>query len=107
MESSECDFWGISSSEKRPVHHIQSYFLVFRKSIASGDFLQDYFKAFVHPARWTMQMYVMFLKMDCADIYWKMVSALTLIKRDIACDCYFNPYGSLALDGLPILKKDI
>ncbi len=107
MESSECDFWGISSSEKNLVHHIQSYFLVFRKSIASGDFLQDYFKAFVHPG-----------KMDYADVCNVFENGLcgyllengfsfNAYKRDIACDCYFNPYGSLALDGLPILKKKI
>lgn len=107
MESRECDFWGISSSEKNLVYHIQSYFLVFRKSIASGDFLQNYFNAFVHPDRIDYT--------DACNIFENGLCGYLLgngfrfdaYKRDIACDCYFNPYGSLAMDGLPILKKKV
>ena len=43
MDEQNCDFWGMTSSnEIKP--HLQSYFLVFRKSV----FLSEYFAAFIN-----------------------------------------------------------
>ncbi len=107
MESSEADFWGLSSSEKNLVEHIQSYFIVFRNRIIKGEELFTYLKERVD-----------IRKLDYFDacsifengLFWILKKAgykFDAYKRNIDCDNYSNPYGSLKIDRLPILKKKI
>ncbi|MEY8374764.1 rhamnan synthesis F family protein [Lachnospiraceae bacterium 56-18] len=107
MENNSADFWGISSSEKNFVQHIQSYFLVFRRKILEGGELFCYLKNRVD-----------LKKMDyfgaCSifenGLFWTLKNAgyrFDAYKRNIDCDNYLNPYGSVKIDELPILKKKI
>jgi len=41
MAQSNCDFWGITES-KAPVHHLQSYFLVFKKPVFTSPAFTDF-----------------------------------------------------------------
>lgn len=107
MENSHSDFWGISSSEKNLVKHIQSFFLVFRRSVLEGTELFRYLEERVDEN-----------KIDYFDacsifengLFWTLEQAgykFDAYRRDICCNNYLNPYGSVKLDGLPILKKKI
>jgi len=47
MEEKDCDFWGLNGFFGTVFAHIQSYFLVFRKSILQECLLTDYFDRFI------------------------------------------------------------
>lgn len=47
MEDMDCDFWGLNGFFHVVFAHIQSYFLVFRKSIIQECLLTDYFEEFI------------------------------------------------------------
>lgn len=47
MESVDCDFWGLNGFFDVVFAHIQSYFLVFRKSIIQECLLTDYFERYI------------------------------------------------------------
>lgn len=107
MKNSTADFWGISSSEKNLVQHIQSYFLVFRRNILDGKELFCY-----------LNERVQIKKIDyygaCSifenGLFWTLKNAgyqFDAYKRNIDCDNYLNPYGSVKIDRLPVLKRKI
>lgn len=107
MEYSTADFWGISTVEKNLTKHIQSYFYVFRKRVIERGELFRYFDKHIEPDR-----------MDylgvCAAFENGLFSNLIqsgyrydAFKRDIDCDIYENPYGSIMGDKLPILKRKV
>ena len=107
MSWSNCDFWGLSSSEKNLVKHIQSYFLVFRKRIISDGVLSNFFKNWIlsYDLSYTQVCNVfengLFAFLNEHNYVW------SAYNRNISCDPYVNPYGALAIDKLPILKKKI
>ena len=107
MECSDSDFWGISSSEKNMVQHIQSYFLVLRNKILKGEELFNYLNNHVDVRKID---YYKACNIFENGLFWELRNAgyiFDAYKRNIDCDNYFNPYGSLKIDGLPILKKKI
>lgn len=107
MDNSPADFWGISSSEKNFVEHIQSYFIVFRNKVLKGKELFLYLEERVDSE-----------KIDYFDacsifengLFWNLKDAgyrFDAYRRNIECDNYLNPYGSVKIDRIPILKKKI
>ncbi len=107
MEESKADFWGISSSEKNLVQHIQSYFLVLRQNIIKEETL------FYYLDKWVDEQTIDYYS-ACSvfenGLFWMLKKAgymYDAFKRDIDCNNYFNPYGSVKIDKLPILKKKI
>lgn len=107
MEGSTADFWGISSVEKNFTQHIQSYFFVFRKRVIKGGELFLYFNEHIKPD-----------ELDyfgvCAAFENGLFSCLIragyrydAYKRNIDCDLYENPYGSILEDKLPVLKRKV
>lgn len=107
MEDRQVDFWGISSYARGIVEHLQSYFLVFRRRVLDGDVLYNYFRSYVCEAtRDYMEICAVFENGlfqclteagYCYDAYVK----------GISCHNYKNPYGSMAIDRVPVLKKKV
>lgn len=107
MEDSPADFWGISSSEKNFVQHIQSYFLVFRRRILEGKELFRYLKERVDIRRID---YFGACSIFENGLFWTLKNAgyqFDAYRRNINCDNYLNPYGSVKLDGIPVLKRKV
>lgn len=106
MDGSKADFWGITSSEKNLVEHIQSYFMVFRKTILKGDTLFFYFREKISSS---------FAYDEVCSVFENgLFNALTgqgyqydALVRNISCDLYANPVGSLLLDHVPVIKKKV
>lgn len=107
MKNSSADFWGISSSEKNFVQHIQSYFLVFRRRILEGGELFQYLKERVDIQRMD---YFGACSVFENGLFWTLRNAgyqFDAYRRSIDCDNYLNPYGSVKIDGLPVLKRKV
>lgn len=107
MENSPADFWGISSSEKNFVQHIQSYFIVFRKRILEGKELYRYLKERVNIRRID---YFGACSIFENGLFWTLKNAgyqFDAYRRNITCDNYLNPYGSVKIDGVPVLKRKV
>lgn len=107
MEQSDSDFWGISSSEKNLSQHIQSYFYVFRRSVLEGDVLFRYLQERVNSERLDYFDACSIFENGLFQTLRKAGYRFDAYKRSIDCDCYLNPYGSVKLDRLPILKRKI
>lgn len=107
MEGSTCDFWGISSSETNLSQHIQSYFYVFRRRILEGEALFCYLKEKVNPERLDYFDACSIFENGLFHTLKRAGYRFDAYKRSIGCDCYQNPYGSVKLDGLPVLKRKI
>lgn len=107
MEGSVCDFWGISSSETDISQHIQSYFYVFRRSVLEGKELFRYLREKVNPERLDYFDACSIFENGLFHTLKKAGYWFDAYKRSIDCDIYQNPYGSVKLDGLPVLKKKI
>lgn len=106
MDGSKADFWGITSSEKNLVEHVQSYFLVFRKPVLNSDILFRYFREKISGALGYDEV--------CSVFENGLFNALTeqgyrydALVKNISCDLYVNPVGSLLLDHVPIVKKKV
>ena len=107
MDNSSADFWGITSSEKNFVQHIQSYFLVFRRRIIEGEDLFRYLKERV-------DIYKIDYFGACSifenGLFWTLKNAgyqFDAYRRGITCDNYLNPYGSVKIDAVPVLKRKV
>lgn len=107
MEKSDSDFWGISSSEKNLSQHIQSYFYVFRRNILKGEELCRYLKEKVDPERLDYFDACSIFENGLFQTLKKAGYQFDAYKRSIDCDTYLNPYGSVKLDRLPVLKRKI
>lgn len=107
MEDSDCDFWGISSSEKNLSQHIQSYFYVFRRRVLEGEELFRYLEEKVDVERIDYFDACSIFENGLFQTLKKAGYRFGAYKRCIDCDGYRNPYGSVKLDGLPLLKKKI
>lgn len=107
MEGSVCDFWGISSSEKNLSQHIQSYFLVFRRRVLKGEELFRYLRERVDTERLDYFDACSIFENGLFQTLKKAGYRFDAYKRSIDCDGYQNPYGSVKLDGLPVLKRKI
>lgn len=107
MEDSRADFWGLSMVNQGLVKHIQSYFLVYRKKILDDRALISYFDKYIdeEATEYNAGCYTfengLFHYLENYGYY-----SDAYIKK-ITCDNYRNPYGSLALDKIPVLKKKI
>lgn len=104
MDSHVCDFWGISSSELNMNTHIQSYFVVYRDNILRNSLLRDYFEVHIDESMTYQEICASFEH----GLFWELVNAGYLFDayiRNIRCDNYRNPYSSMVLDKLPIMKK--
>lgn len=107
MEKSSADFWGISSSEKGLQQHIQSYFMVYRQRVLEGEELFSYLREHVEGKKID---YFSACSVFENGLFWELKKAgykFDAYKRNIDCDNYTNPYGSVKMDGIPILKKKI
>lgn len=107
MEGSTADFWGISSSEKNLVQHIQSYFLVFRRKVLEGNELFCYLRDRIDVKNID---YFGACSIFENGLFWTLKHAgyeFDAYKRNIDCDNYVNPYGSVKIDRLPVLKRKI
>lgn len=105
MENSDADFWGISSSEKNLIQHIQSYFLVFRRSILESGELFQYLGDRVDKKELD---YFSVCSIYENGLFWTLKNAgyrFDAYRRNIVCDNYLNPYGSVKIDGIPVLKR--
>lgn len=107
MEKRSCDFWGLSSAEKNLVHHIQSYFCVFRKKILTSGILKKYFVTYIDPMKMDYREVCNVFEDGISDYLLGRGFQMDAYARDIVCDNYRNPYGSLKLDRLPVLKKKV
>lgn len=107
MENSNADFWGISSVEKNLVRHIQSYFIVFRKNILKEKALFYYLEKNVDADNLDYYDVCSVFENGLFSFLKKSGYQYDAYKRDISCDNYANPYGSVKIDKLPILKKKI
>ncbi len=107
MEESAADFWGISGFEGDLIEHIQSYFLVFRQKILRGEVFFQYFLKHIQE---DTQDYFGVCSSFENGLYECLVDAGYVpdaFVKKISCDNYSNPYGSLAVDGVPVIKKKI
>ncbi|MCR5623324.1 MAG: glycosyltransferase [Treponema sp.] len=104
MSSSPCDFWGISSFEKGFSKHIQSYFLVYKKAVLSSGLLQQYFRI-NNKEDMDYDEVCSIFEQGLFDFLICHHYTYDACFRDILCDMYANPYGSLKIDKLPLLKK--
>jgi Lipopolysaccharide biosynthesis protein len=107
MAESTADFWGISSFAGDLMEHIQSFFLVFRKSVLCGE---TFFRYFFEHIQEDSQDYLGVCASFENGLYECLVDAGYLpdaFVKNISYDIYTNPYGSLAADGVPIIKKKI
>ena len=107
MEKSKADFWGISSSERNLVQHIQSYFLVLIYNILNGDEFIRYLEEWIDEKKID---YYGACSVFENGLFWMLKKAgycFDAYKRNIECDNYLNPYGSVKIDKLPILKRKV
>lgn len=107
MGKSDSDFWGLSSSEKNLSQHIQSYFYVFRRNILKGEELFHYLKEKVASERLDYFDACSIFENGLFQTLKTAGYQFDAYKRSIDCDTYLNPYGSVKLDGLPVLKRKI
>lgn len=107
MTNRKADFWGISMHDSNINRHIQSFFLVYRRRILADSVLYSMFDKYIDETT-----------IDYLNVCYRFENLLfhfleragyssDAYVKDITCNNYKNPYGSLALDGLPIIKKKI
>lgn len=104
MKNSECDFWGITSVKHDIVEHIQSYFIVFRKKILDEGVLFVFFDKYIS---FDMSYDGVCREFEIGLYNWllKMGYKPSAYVQNITCDNYKNYYGSLKLDGVPVIKR--
>ena len=88
MEKSKADFWGISSSERNLVQHIQSYFLVLRYNILNGDEFIRYLEEWIDEKKID---YYGACSVFENGLFWMLKKAgycFDAYKRNIECDNY-------------------
>ena len=107
MEKSKADFWGLTSTNYTIFQYVHSFFLVYRKVVLKSGILYRYFEEHIDKE-----------KMTYFGVYAGFENGLSqeLIKNGFQYDAYVknifyspyaDPYESLALDRVPILKKKI
>lgn len=104
MEKEDCDFWGITSSEKNLVKHIQSYFFLFRKNIIKDDVLKAFFDTNITYALSYNDVCRVFengLFLYLVELGYEYSAYV----KNISCENYRNCFGSVCLDKVPILKR--
>lgn len=107
MEKNDADFWGISSYERGIIEHLQSYFLVYRKKVLRGDVFFAFFEEYIQEETTD---YTEVCAVFENGLFRRLVEAgygYDAYVKGITCHNYKNPYGSLAIDGLPLVKKKI
>ena len=121
MEKRDCDLWGINAHpamdayllpgvlDSKIVKHIQSFFIVFKRSILSDDCFKDYWETLKVP--YSYQQAILFHELRCSNYF---------EKRGFKTDTFinFNKYKEYVLnhtiylvdrmvkeDRLPIIKR--
>lgn len=107
MENSKADFWGMSSVEKNLVRHIQSYFYVFRKKVIDEGRLFQYIDRHINLEG--MGYFEVCAAFENGLFSYLLESGYQYdaFSRDINCEPYKNPYGSIVIDRVPVLKRKI
>lgn len=106
MADRNVDFWGITEVNHDLIRHIQSYFISFNKKIINDRILEQFFSSCIKK------------DMSFEDVlssfengifrYLKMNGySHSAYKYDNIRNEYTDPYGSVSLDKVPILKKKI
>lgn len=111
MDKRKVDFWGIANKESEKgtgvVSQIQSYFLCFNKPILENGELFYFFSNYVYPQ-----------ELDYRDVCLVFENGLFLYltqkgysydawSKKVRSDIYSNPYGTLAIDNIIVLKKKV
>lgn len=107
MNKKKNDFWGISCYDHGIMLHLQSYFLVFRKKILCEKVFFEYFQS--HIQEKTKDYFSVCAAFE-NGLFHCLLNAgyqYDAYRKNILCDNYNNPYGSLYIDKLPIVKKKI
>lgn len=106
MEEDERDYYGITRLKVNLAEHINSYFIIFNKKIVLDKLFWDFFSKKIS--------YTFDYREVCACFenglyrYLKELGYVPGAYIDaISCNLYKNPYGSLSIDKVPILKKKI
>jgi rhamnosyltransferase len=106
MVGRNVDFWGITEINHNLVRHIQSYFLSFGEKIINDRILEQFFSTYIKK---DMEFEEVLLSFENGLFrYLKMNGySHSAYKYDNIRNEYTDPYGSVALDKVPILKKKI
>lgn len=106
MESENCDFWGMNYCFYGVANYLQSYFLVFRKSVIRSGYLINYFRDFVDENTEEIEdVYAQFergLFSYLADH--KQMTWASFVK-DSTYDVYKSCNFCIRNCGLPVIKK--
>lgn len=107
MEKSDADFWGISSYARGIIEHLQSYFLVFRRSVLCGGELYGYFRDCIQEGFMGYTEVCAVFENGLFQCLAEAGYSYDAYVKGITCHNYKNPYGSLAIDRMPVIKKKI
>ena len=111
MDKKNADFWGIANKESEKgagiVSQIQSYFLCFNKRILDNDEISYFFINYVFPQELTYQDVCMVFENGLFLYLTQKGYSYDAWSRCVQSDIYSNPYGTLAIDNIIVLKKKI
>lgn len=107
MKKSNADFWGISSYARGIIEHLQSYFLVFRRKVLCGSELYGYLKDHIQEEALSYTEVCAVFENGLFQCLVEAGYRYDAYAKGITCHNYKNPYGSLAIDRMPVIKKKI
>jgi len=106
-QKNDWDFWGIADydSENKWLNFVQSYFLVFSKKIIVGQVLYDYFEKNICPQKMDWWEACVLFENGLFHMLKKKGYKYGAYVMEPKYNVYTNPYGHIAIDGVPILKR--
>ncbi len=111
MDKKNSDFWGIANRESEKgmgiVSQIQSYFLCFNKRILENNELFYFFDHYVSQQELTYNDVCLVFENGLFLYLTQKGYSYDAWSKCIKSDIYSNPYGTLAIDNIIVLKKKV
>lgn len=104
MEHKKADFWGLVFFDNGFIRYLQSYFLVFRKSVIEDMRFYDYFEEFIDENTKSFQEVCCFFEVGLFEYLVKLGYQYDAYVKDLKYNIYINPYMAIK-QGVPIIKK--
>lgn len=104
MAQNPCDFWGINLADNGIFCHIQSFFLVFRKTILDTKCLYDFFEKTVDENTLDFNNVLLNFEQGISTFLLKQNFTLDTCCKQIH-HILSNPAGSIIYDAVPLLKR--